>query len=210
MMIRSVLLPSSCGLRRHSNRHSTLRTLTRAATSHPSPKTPEDVQAKVEVRRRSLMASTGVLLLSSPLLGVPGAFAANGQKSQDPVNTPYQEYQVQSESSVAALEVASKLQKLGARLYGAFWCVDCQRQKETLGKEAFAMTTFIECYPIGVRKNVEGLPDIVTPVEACGNPYDMWPMWVIPKQRGEGEDMIQGGQTIEALQKILTKYKVEN
>eukprot|EP00741_Cyanophora_paradoxa_P010737 tig00020538_g10379.t1 len=51
----------------------------------------------------------------------------------------------QEPSSPAALALASHLQRLGARFYGAFWCTHCAEQKALLGPEAFAMLDYVEC-----------------------------------------------------------------
>merc|ERR1719424_2783140 len=48
-------------------------------------------------------------------------------------------------SSARGLAVAKQLNARGARMFGAWWCSHCADQKETLGKEAFASLTYVEC-----------------------------------------------------------------
>ena len=44
---------------------------------------------------------------------------------------------------------------VAALLSGAFWCENCNKQKELLGKEAMAVlgTSYVECFPNGVYQN---------------------------------------------------------
>jgi uncharacterized membrane protein/glutaredoxin len=52
---------------------------------------------------------------------------------------------VRSRSSARALDVATRLQSRGARVYGAYWCSHCAGQKETLGAAAAKLVPYIEC-----------------------------------------------------------------
>lgn len=73
---------------------------------------------------------------------------------------------IANDSSPRALKLATKLQSLDAKLYGAYWCSHCYEQKETLGRQAFAKIPYIECSKDGLNeqtklckaKNVPGYP----------------------------------------------------
>lgn len=53
--------------------------------------------------------------------------------------------QIAAHSTSEAVELATSLQKLDAKMYGAFWCSHCLDQKERLGMEAFAKVKYVEC-----------------------------------------------------------------
>jgi len=47
------------------------------------------------------------------------------------------------------IALASHLQQIGAKMYGAYWCPHCYEQKQLFGKEAFSEINYIECAPDG-------------------------------------------------------------
>ena len=85
------------------------------------------------------------------------------------VQVPYAPYVVTSESSAESMEVARALKAAGARLYGAFWCENCNKQKELFGKEAMALlgVSYVECFPNGVYQNAPGMEDFTKPDKIC-------------------------------------------
>jgi protein-disulfide isomerase len=48
----------------------------------------------------------------------------------------------------AIADLAAHLKKVGARMYGAYWCPHCTRQKEMFGA-AFKDINYVECDPRG-------------------------------------------------------------
>jgi hypothetical protein len=51
-----------------------------------------------------------------------------------------------SPSSVTAeVALAQHLRRIGAKLYGTYWCSYCHRQKALFGQEAFSQIDYIEC-----------------------------------------------------------------
>ncbi len=44
--------------------------------------------------------------------------------------------------------LAMQLKKIGAKMYGAYWCPHCTHQKEMFG-QAFSQINYIECDPRG-------------------------------------------------------------
>lgn len=73
---------------------------------------------------------------------------------------------IQAKSSDQAFQVASGLESLDAKLYGAHWCRFTQSQKEKLGKEAFNKIRYVECSRDGlnsatgdcIEKGIDGFP----------------------------------------------------
>jgi len=56
-----------------------------------------------------------------------------------------------SSSSKRSLAIASDLESLNSRMFGAFWCSHCYDQKERLGKQAMSKIPYIECSRDGVN-----------------------------------------------------------
>ena len=54
-------------------------------------------------------------------------------------------------SSARGLALAEQLNARDARMFGAWWCSHCADQKETLGKQAFASLTYVECAADGAN-----------------------------------------------------------
>lgn len=94
-----------------------------------------------------------------------------------------------SESSPRAIELANRLQRLDARMYGAFWCSHCYDQKERLGKEAFAKIQYIECSKDGYNAQTNMCKDAKVPG---------YPTWSINGKIYPGE------QELDELEEIIT------
>ena len=98
---------------------------------------------------------------------------------------------MQSDSSEEAILVAKSLKAAGARLYGAFWCENCNKQKELLGKQAMEYINYVECFPNGVYQNSpDGREDVTKPDSICEGYTSAWPPWVVPKGGDESGDEI--------------------
>jgi len=158
-------------------------------------------------RRRALMGGLAALVaVAQPNAIVLAEEAAAPKKV---VAVPYTPYVVTSESSEEALAVAKALKEAGARLYGAFWCENCNKQKEILGKEAMEMIDYVECFPNGVYQNAEGHEDVVKPDGICEGYTSAWPLWVVPK--GEDDEIGIQGQVKKPreLQRLIKEAKGE-
>ncbi len=83
------------------------------------------------------------------------------------------------ESTEQAIALAKYLQSTGTKMYGAFWCPHCQRQKELFGKEAWKYVSYVECSPKGYRSEF---------AQCIDNGVDGYPTWKF----GNGKD--QGGE----------------
>ena len=95
--------------------------------------TDADGEAFEPSRRQAAFAGLAAAVAANITLPVGPALAGDPNKV---VTVPYTKYEVTSESSAESLEAAKALKAAGARLYGAFWCENCNKQKEVLGKEA--------------------------------------------------------------------------
>lgn len=68
--------------------------------------------------------------------------------------------------SSAILALAKHLRTVGAKMYGAYWCPYCTRQKEMFGEVAFRSIDYVECDPRGQNPrpnlckaaNIKGYP----------------------------------------------------
>ena len=75
-------------------------------------------------------------------------------------------------STASSRALAAHLERVGARMYGAFWCSHCAEQKAAFG--AGAALPYVECFPEGYRKGVQMAP-------ACkAAKLDGFPTWQLP------------------------------
>ena len=122
---------------------------------------------------------------------------ADGTFASENLELPYKEPVVTTQSSDAALSLVKKLNRVNAKMYGAFWCSHCLEQKEVFGKEAMENFPYVECFPAGWKKGTKE-------AAACeSNDIRGFPTWIINGEK------IEGGQTLEDLaftvDKILEK-----
>jgi hypothetical protein len=101
---------------------------------------------------------------------------------------------IRSESVPDQIALATHLQTIKARMYGAYWCPHCHTQQELFGKEAFTMITYIECDPRGK----DAQPDLCKAAN-----IKAYPTWEI---RGK---YYTGRQSLEKLA-ILSGYRGSN
>lgn len=138
-----------------------------------------------------LFAAT-VLLLNSTL-GSPDMADA-----RDITKLEYQNPIVTTVSSDRAIGVAKRLDAVGAKMYGAFWCSHCFEQKETLGAEAMKTGAFyVECFPDGWERGKQMAGICLEPLNGEGQKLQGFPTWVI------GGQVIEGDKTVAELEKIL-------
>jgi hypothetical protein len=160
-------------------------------------------------RRHAAFAGLAAAVAAQITLPVAPAFAAGDPTKV--VTVPYLKYEVTTESSAESVEVAKSLKAAGARLYGAFWCENCNKQKEVLGKEAMEYIDYVECFPNGVYQNApDGRPNVTKPDAVCEGYTSAWPLWVVPKDGGEvGEEIgIQGQiKKPKELQRLVKEAK---
>lgn len=98
----------------------------------------------------------GVITLMVTLIGTLALYAPiNAKLTPQPTasGSPTQgiESPITTTSSTAEIELAKHLKKIGAKMYGAYWCPHCHDEKQLFGKEAAQIINYIECDPGGVN-----------------------------------------------------------
>lgn len=79
--------------------------------------------------------------------------------------TVYIPKKVSRTSSDQAIALAQHLKSQNMKMYGAFWCPHCARQRELFGKEAWSFVNYVECAPQGfgaqvkMCRTVNGFPE---------------------------------------------------
>ena len=133
--------------------------------------TVDDVPTSISASSRS---SSGTLLASTSKTAV---------QYQENVPPP-----ITTTSSKAALVLASDLNSLNARMYGAFWCSHCYDQKQALGYEAMQTIPYIECD----REGFNNKRDFCKEKDVPG-----YPTWEI------GGTLFPGERSLEELREIV-------
>jgi hypothetical protein len=65
-------------------------------------------------------------------------------------------WEITSKSGKSELALAAHLKKIGAKMYGAYWCSHCYEQKQLLGREAVKKSIrYVECAENGINPQVE-------------------------------------------------------
>ncbi|MGL5065252.1 MAG: hypothetical protein ACRC62_35225 [Microcoleus sp.] len=98
---------------------------------------------------------------------------------------------ITTESGPNEIALATHLQRINARMYGAYWCPHCHAQQALFGKEAFTTINYIECAPRGK----DAQPNLCKAAN-----IKAYPTWII---RGK---YYTGTQSLEKLA-ILSGYK---
>lgn len=88
-----------------------------------------------------VIALTGVIAVYAPNGINPSALASGGEVG----------FHVTTTSGVAERSLAQHLTKVGAKMYGAWWCPHCYDQKQLFGQEALADLSYVECAPDGLN-----------------------------------------------------------
>ena len=108
---------------------------------------------------------------------------------EEPTATPQPPYgwEVTTTSGENEISLAKHLQKIGARMYGAFWCPHCFEQKQLFGQEAIEIMPYVECHPEGKNPNPKACAD-------AG--IKSFPTWVI------NDKAYPGTQSLEKLTRL--------
>jgi hypothetical protein len=93
--------------------------------------------------------------------------------------------QTTDNSAIAGL--VAHLNKIEAKMYGAYWCPHCTRQKKMFGDDIFRTMNYIECDP----KGADPKPDLCRAAKIQG-----YPTWEI---KGK---LYPGTQSLEELAKL--------
>ena len=95
----------------------------------------------VRLNQGSVALLGAIALLSSPL--APRLDAAQAQP-RPTVNPP-----LHLADTASTLALAKHLRKIGAKMYGAYWCPHCKNQIDLFGTTAFRAIDYVECDPRG-------------------------------------------------------------
>jgi thiol-disulfide isomerase/thioredoxin len=106
-----------------------------------------------------------------------GYFPVTDERTGETVMVPAKAKRSSTDQSV---ELAKYLQSSGAKMYGAFWCPHCQRQKELFGREAWKYVDYVECSPNGYRAKYATCID---------QKVDGYPTWKFGNGKTQGGEM---------------------
>ncbi|MBW4693246.1 MAG: hypothetical protein KME27_15955 [Lyngbya sp. HA4199-MV5] len=104
----------------------------------------------------------------APETAIAPAVIAQASATVPPVTTT---------SSAAAIELAKHLKRVGAKMYGAYWCPHCHEQLQLFGNKAAAQLPYIECAEDG--KNAR-------PALCKAAKIEGYPTWKIKGKTYEG------------------------
>jgi hypothetical protein len=101
---------------------------------------------------------TGVIVAIITFVGTLGVYAnVNNPVAEEPtvessgaVTPP-----VTTSSGRSEMALAEHLSKIGARMYGAYWCPHCHDQKQLFGRQATEKIPYIECAPDGQNSQTQ-------------------------------------------------------
>jgi uncharacterized membrane protein len=102
---------------------------------------------------------------------------------------------ISTTSTEREIKLATQLQKLDAKMYGAYWCSHCYDQKQTFGKEAFAKIPYLECSKDGVNSQYKVCKD---------RKLEGYPTWEINGKLYPGE------QELEELEDVVKEIQSRN
>mmetsp|Transcript_7468 Transcript_7468/g.9718 ORF Transcript_7468/g.9718 Transcript_7468/m.9718 type:complete len:374 (-) Transcript_7468:69-1190(-) len=121
----------------------------------PAPRIKQGIKWSAGGGLAAFMASailfTSVPEIASADFGLPPAAGSTHllASSESQKGTPAPP--ILSKSSPRALGIATDLESLDSRMFGAYWCSHCYDQKERLGKEAMLKIPYIECSRDGLN-----------------------------------------------------------
>ncbi len=128
-----------------------------------------------------MLAAIPVTILGASFISPIGyPLAAKVEVLQPPASSS-----IADSRSTAGL--AAHLKKIGAKMYGAYWCPHCAQQKELFGEAAFRSIDYVECDPSGTNAR----PSLCKKAKITG-----YPTWEI---KGK---LYPGTQSLEDLAKL--------
>jgi hypothetical protein len=121
----------------------------------------------------------GACLPSQPCRAAPPIYVIAEELGYFPVTsargeTVYVSKRVARESTPQARDLAEHLARRRVVLAGAYWCPHTSRQKELLGREAFAKISYVECSSRGYGGS---------PAWCLSKEIDGYPTWIFPDGR---------------------------
>lgn len=135
---------------------------------------------------RQVIVTSAALLTNTPANAAPpfaimaeevGYFPVTDERTGQTVMVPAKAKRQSTEQSI---ELAKYLQSSGAKIYAAYWCPHCARQKELFGREAWKYIDYVECSPKGYRSKYATCID---------KKVDGYPTWVFGNGKTQGGEM---------------------
>lgn len=121
--------------------------------------------------------------------------AAEAAKNQPKVSPP-----ITKSSSEKSVELAKRIEKLGGKMYGAYWCSHCFNQKQEFGIEAFKRIEYLECD----REGVDSKHTLCRQRMIIG-----YPTWELAGKFYPGEKSLQELEDLVAKVEKETKTKLD-
>ncbi len=87
--------------------------------------------------------------------------------------------------------MAQHLRKIGAVMYGAYWCPHCSHQKELFGTEAWSAISYVECSTKGFYYDAKKLTAVRDKVEG-------FPTWHFPNNK-KNKEWVSGEMPLERI-----------
>ena len=106
-----------------------------------------------------------------------GYFPVKDERTGETVMVPAK---AKRTSTNQAIELAKYLQSTNTKMYGAFWCPHCSRQKELFGKEAWKYINYIECSNQGYKSQF---------ATCLTNGIEGYPEWKFGNGKNQGGEM---------------------
>jgi uncharacterized membrane protein len=137
------------------------------------------------------ITTSGSADLNASSLGVstsPSTVLASSSTKNVKKDQLFRPPEITTESSLRAMQLATQLEQMDAKLYGAYWCSHCFDQKEALGKQAFGKIIYVECSKDGINSQTK----LCKTQQIPG-----YPTWEIQGQFYPGE------QSVEELEELV-------
>lgn len=118
----------------------------------------------------------GIVVGMVTLIGTLGVYARLGSSQTAQGNAPPP---IETTSSAAEIGLAKHLRKVGAKMYGAYWCPHCHEQEKLFGKEAFAEIDYVECAADGQNARTSLCEQVAPKIEQQTGQRFGFPTWEI-------------------------------
>lgn len=134
---------------------------------------------------RKTRLSIGAIALGTMALASTVAWEQTVELPAVASSSRYRGKPIRRSSSPAKIALAQHLTQVGAKMYGAYWCHHCYKQKRMFGKQAIAAIDYIECSLNGLEAGQ---------AEVCqAAQIEAYPTWQINGQ------LYGGSQSLEKL-----------
>jgi uncharacterized membrane protein/glutaredoxin len=126
---------------------------------------------------------SGLIVAMVTLVGTLGIYnLGNGGAKGSVAGSASPVAAVATASGPSEIALAQHLTKIGAKMYGAYWCPHCHEQKNLFGQQAVAQMPYVECDPGGANAK----PEICQSEGVKG-----YPTWKVNGQTVSGVQTLQ-------------------